>query len=152
MKTLGVPLVPSWRAYERPGGRSASDAREKHLLIPTTTMNSPPEPGSPSPTTPSSGSPPPDELQLPSTGNTQELDADTPRSFASQSKKSGRTGMLRGLRLRKKEDPLISIGGKQERERGAPLSATSSWVEGTQRAMKEELVDQGVVDHLKRSK
>ena len=112
-------------------------------------MNSPPEPGSPSPTTPSSGSPPPDELQLPSAGNTQEFDTDTSRLFQSQSKKSSRTGVLRSLRLRKKEDTLTSVGGKQER--GAPLSATSSWVEGTQRAMKEELVDQVVADQLKRS-
>jgi len=112
-------------------------------------MNSPPEPGSPSPTTPSSGSPPPDELQLPSGGNTQELDADTSRFFSSQPKKSTRTaGVLRGLKLRKKEDISISVGGRQER--GAPLSATSSWVEGTQRAMKEELVDQIVADQLKR--
>ncbi|KAF9779167.1 hypothetical protein BJ322DRAFT_1088940 [Thelephora terrestris] len=110
-------------------------------------MNSPPEPGSPSPTTPSSGSPPPDELQLPSAGNTQELE-DTSRFFASQSKKPSRTGFLRGLKLRKKEDTAASGSGKQER--GAPLSATSSWVEGTQRAMKEELVDQALVDHLKR--
>ena len=57
--------------------------------------------------------------------------------------------MLRGLKLRKKEDTLITVGGKQER--GPPLSATSSWVEGTQRAMKEELVDQPFADHLKRS-
>ena len=113
-------------------------------------MNSPPEPGSPSPTTPSSGSPPPDELQLPSAGNTQDPDADASRFFSSQSKKNTRTGFLRGFKLRKKEDPAVSVSGKQER--GAPLSATSSWVEGTQRAMKEELVDQGVVDHLKRSK
>ena len=113
-------------------------------------MNSPPEPGSPSPTTPSSGSPPPDELQLPSTGNTQELDTETSRFFNSQSKRSTRTGVLRGLKLRKKEDTVTSVGGKQER--GAPLSATSSWVEGTQRAMKEELVDQAVADQLKRSR
>lgn len=45
---------------------------------------------------------------------------------------------------------MISVSGKQER--GAPLSATSSWVEGTQRVMKEELVDQAVADQLKRSK
>jgi len=45
---------------------------------------------------------------------------------------------------------LISASGKQER--GAPMSATSNWVEGTQRAMKEELVDQAVADQLKRSK
>jgi len=57
--------------------------------------------------------------------------------------------MLRGLKLRKKEDTVISVGGKQER--GAPMNATSSWVEGTQRAMKEELVDQAVADHLRRS-
>ena len=44
---------------------------------------------------------------------------------------------------------MITIGGKQER--GGPLGATSSWVEGTQRAMKEELVDQPFADHLKRS-
>ena len=31
------------------------------------------------------------------------------------------------------------------------MGATSSWVEGTQRAMKEELVDQIVADQLKRS-
>ncbi|KAF9653357.1 hypothetical protein BDM02DRAFT_3107974 [Thelephora ganbajun] len=111
-------------------------------------MNSPPEPGSPSPTTPSSGSPPPDELQLPSIGNTQEPDTDTSRFFNSQSKRSARTGVLRSLKPRKKEDTIISTGGKQER--GAPLSATSSWVEGTQRTMKEELVDQGVADQLKR--
>ena len=113
-------------------------------------MNSPPEPGSPSPTTPSSGSPPPDELQLPSAGNIQELDTDTSRFFNPQSKRTTRTGVLRSLKLRKKEDTLTSVGGKQER--GAPLSATSSWVEGTQRAMKEELVDQAVADQLKRSK
>jgi hypothetical protein len=57
--------------------------------------------------------------------------------------------VLRSLKLRKKEDTLMTVGGKQER--GAPLSATSSWVEGTQRAMKEELVDQPFADHLKRS-
>jgi hypothetical protein len=109
-------------------------------------MNSPPEPGSPSPTTPSSGSPPPDELQLPSTANTQELDTDPSRFFNSQSKRTTRTGtgLLRSLKLRKKEDTLTSVGGRQER--GAPLSATSSWVEGTQRAMKEELVDQAIAD------
>lgn len=112
-------------------------------------MNSPPEPGSPSPTTPSSGSPPPDELQLPSAGNTQELDADTSRFF-SRSKKSTRTGFLRGFKLRKEEDAGVSVGGKQER--GAPFSVTSTWVEGTQRTMKEELVDQVVVDNLKRSR
>lgn len=114
-------------------------------------MNSPPEPGSPSPTTPSSGSPPPDELQLPSAGNTQELDADTSRFFNPQPKRSTRAdGVLRKLKLRKKDDTSVSVGGKQER--GAPMSATSSWVEGTQRAMKEELVDQAVADQLKRSK
>lgn len=75
---------------------------------------------------------------------------DPSRYFNSQSKKTTRTGILRGLRLRKKEETLISVGGKQER--GAPLSATSNWVEGTQRAMKEELVDQAVVDQLKRSR
>ena len=111
-------------------------------------MNSPPEPGSPSPTTPSSGSPPPDELQLPSGGNTQELDTDTSHFFSSQSKRT--TRFLRGLKLRKKEDTAPSAGGKQER--GAPLVSTSTWVEGTQRAMKEELVDQAVADQLKRSK
>ena len=114
-------------------------------------MNSPPEPGSPSPTTPSSGSPPPDELQLPHAGNIQELDADTSRFFTSQPKRTTRaTGFLRNLKLRKKEDAAVSGGGKQER--GAPLVATSTWVEGTQRAMKEELVDQTVADQLKRSK
>lgn len=113
-------------------------------------MNSPPEPGSPSPTTPSSGSPPPDELQLPSVGNTQEPETETSRFFGFHSKRSGRTGgVLRSLKLRKKEDTIVSTGGKQER--GGPSSATSSWVEGTQRAMKEELVDQGVADLLKRS-
>ena len=111
-------------------------------------MNSPPEPGSPSPTTPSSGSPPPDELQLPSGGNTQEPDADASRFFGSQSKRSTRTGVLRSLKLRKKEDTVISSG---KQERGGPLGATSSWVEGTQRAMKEELVDQAVADQFKRS-
>lgn len=35
----------------------------EHPLKPTTTMNSPTEPGSPSPSTPSSGSPPPDEIE-----------------------------------------------------------------------------------------
>jgi hypothetical protein len=115
-------------------------------------MNSPPEPGSPSPTTPSSGSPPPDELQLPSAGNTQEADADTSRFFNAQSKKpAGRaSNFLRGLKLRKKDENTVSVGGKQER--GGPSSATSSWVEGTQRAMKEELVDQAMADQLKRSK
>jgi hypothetical protein len=113
-------------------------------------MNSPPEPGSPSPTTPSSGSPPPDELQLPSASNTQELDTHTSHFLGPHSKKPSRTaGVLRSLKLRKKEDTIISVGGRQER--GVPLSATSSWVEGTQRAMKEELVDQAVVDQLKRS-
>jgi len=112
-------------------------------------MNSPPEPGSPSPTTPSSGSPPPDELQLPSTEHTQEADASL---FAtSQSKKATRTGFLRGLKLRKKDDTKISTGGGGKQERGSLVGATSSWVEGTQRAMKEELVDQNVADQLKRS-
>ena len=114
-------------------------------------MNSPPEPGSPSPTTPSSGSPPPDELQLPTAGNTQELDTDVSRIITSQPKRTSRAGgLLRNLKLRKKEDTIISVGGKQER--GAPSTATSSWVEGTQRAMKEELVDQVLADQLKRSK
>ena len=113
-------------------------------------MNSPPEPGSPSPTTPSSGSPPPDELQLPSAEHTQE--ADTSPFSTSQSKKSTRAGgFLRGLKLRKKEDTKISIGGGGKQERGSLVGATSSWVEGTQRAMKEELVDQNVADQLKRS-
>ena len=113
-------------------------------------MNSPPEPGSPSPTTPSSGSPPPEELQLPSAGNTQEADTDTSRFFAAQPKKSTRTGLLRGLKLWKKDEPTTSVSGKQER--GASSGATLTWVEGTQRTMKEELVDQAMADHLKRSK
>ena len=112
-------------------------------------MNSPPEPGSPSPTTPSSGSPPPDELQLPSAENTQEPDASP--FFTLQSKRSTRTAVLRKLKLRKKEDTIISVGGGGKQERGGPVGATSSWVEGTQRAMKEELVDQIVADQLKRS-
>jgi hypothetical protein len=112
-------------------------------------MNSPPEPGSPSPTTPSSGSPPPDELQLPSAGNTQELDTDTSHFFPQSKRTTRATAFLRGLKLRKKEDATSSGSGKQER--GAPLVSTSNWVEGTQRAMKEELVDQAVADQLKRS-
>ena len=113
-------------------------------------MNSPLEPGSPSPTTPSSGSPPPDELQLPSAGNTQELNTDTSHFFSQSKKNTPRTGFLRGLKLRKKEDTTASVGGKQERE--VPLVSTSTWVEGTQWAMKEELVDQAMADLLKRSK
>ena len=113
-------------------------------------MNSPPEPGSTSPTTPSSGSPPPDELQLPSTGNIQGLGTDTSRPIASQPKKPSRAaGLLRSLKLRKKEDAVIPVGGKQEL--GAPSTGTSSWVEGTQRAMKEELIDQATVNKLRRS-
>src|SRR5882762_6173199 len=99
-------------------------------------MNSPPEPGSSSPTTPSSGSPPPDELQLPHAENTQEPDTDRSHFFSSQPKRAARaTGFLRGLKLRKKEDTTASVAGKQER--GSPSVATSNWVEGTQRAIKE---------------
>ena len=113
-------------------------------------MNSPPEPGSPSPTTPSSGSPPPEEVQFPS-GDTQDPDTDISRFSASQSsKKTTGTGFLSGLQLWKKDDATVSVGGKAARR--APLVATSTWVEGTQRGMKEELVDQAVADQLKRSK
>ena len=122
---------------------------EKSGLVSYTTMNSPPEPGSSSPTTPSSGTPPPDEIQLLPPEDTRGLDADPSHFFPSQTKKPTRTSFLRGLKLRKKEDTTASVGGKQER--GAPLVATSTWVEGTQRAMKEELVDQAVADQLKRS-
>ena len=59
--------------------------------------------------------------------------------------------MLRKLMSRKKEDTATSTGGGGKQDRGGPVSATSSWVEGTQRAMKEELVDQIVADQLKRS-
>lgn len=71
------------------------------------------------------------------------------RFSTSQQKRTNRSGFLRGFKLRKKEDTIASTSGKQER--GAPLSATATWVEGTQRVVKEELVDQSVVDHLKRS-
>lgn len=151
-KSWRSPERTIWSAVivEKRRSNARSTLLRTSLDLPTHTMNSPPEPGSPSPTTPSSGSPPPDELQLPSAGNTQELDTDTSRFFPSQSKRTTRTGgMLRSLKLRKKEDTIISVGGKQER--GVPSSATSSWVEGTQRAMKEELVDQAVADQLKRS-
>ena len=139
--------------YQFRGYRRATEAQTtlSHLKLDlvTTVMNSPPEPGSPSPTTPSSGSPPPDELQLPSAGNTQEPETDTSRFFGFKSKRTSRTSaVLRSLKLRK-EDTSTSTSGKQER--GGPLGATSSWVEGTQRAMKEELVDQVVADLLKRS-
>ena len=112
-------------------------------------MNSPPEPGSPSPTTPSSGSPPPDEPQLLPTENTQEPDASP--SVDPRSKRTLRTGVLRKLMSRKKEDTLVPTGGNGKQERRGPMSTTLSWVEGTQRAMKEELVNQIVVDKLKRS-
>ena len=66
------------------------------------------------------------------------------------SKKTTRPGFLSGLKLWKKEDATISVGGKEVRR--APLVATLTWVEGTQRGMKEELADRAVADQLKRSK
>ena len=58
------------------------------------------------------------------------------RPAASQSKIVTRTGFLRGPKLRQKEEAIVSVGG--EFECGAPLVATSTWVEDTPRAMKED--------------
>ena len=84
------------------------------------------------------------KVQLPS-GNTQDPDSDVPRISASQpSKKTTRTGFLSGLKLWKKEDATVSVGGKEVE---GSLIATWTWIEGRQRRMKEELVrDQAVAD------
>lgn len=52
--------------------------------------------------------------------------------------------------MSRKGGTAISFGGGGKQDRGGPVSATSSWVEGTQGVMKKELVDQIVADQLER--
>ena len=131
-----VCFIPSARSTSHD-----SDLRELHSRS-ATTMNSPPEPDSPLSITPSSA-------LTPQTGPTS-VSREHPAawSLTSQLKKTTRTSVLHKLNLRK-EDMMVSIGEGGKQERGGLASATSSLMEGTQRAMGEELVDPIVASQLK---
>lgn len=125
-----------------------------------TTMDSPTEPGSPSPSTPSSGSPPPDELeqmQAISRGNT--LLGKFTNSFsggsssASPSKRRLPGGSsfaaasnTRDTKSRRREDTGSS--GRDKDRRGG--GDREGWGDGKGRKDKDELVDGTLVAHLRR--
>ncbi|KII90836.1 hypothetical protein PLICRDRAFT_174197 [Plicaturopsis crispa FD-325 SS-3] len=107
-------------------------------------MNSPTEPGSPSPSTPSSGTPPPDEPQYiptaPSSSQTREAPTAPKRrlpagaSFAAAS-------TMRDAKTRRREE-----GGSRRGGGGAAWEGK----EGGRRGDKEELVDGQLVDYLRK--
>lgn len=122
-----------------------------------TVMNSPLEPGSSSPSTPSSGSPPPDEVEQ---AQASSRNATTAAKLASAiattagpSKRRlpnsgfGAASNTRDAKSRKRED----FGGGRERgerdKRGG--GDREGWVDGKGRRDKDELVDGGLVEHLR---
>ncbi|KAG9226542.1 hypothetical protein CCMSSC00406_0005791 [Pleurotus cornucopiae] len=121
-------------------------------------MNSPPEPASPSTSTPSSGSPPPEEItfQVPESQSSSSFAAGVGQllsNFVGGSSNSGPAGASSKRRLpaggsfgnassrdpksRRRDDPRKYGSG------GGP-----NWAEGPKRE-KEDLVDQHVVDLLR---
>jgi hypothetical protein len=118
-------------------------------------MNSPPDPGSPSPSTPSSGSPPPDEIQYTqqhagaSTGAASQLSHITSQisSFI------GGGPSKRRLPGGSSYGPASNTRDSKSRRREDPRRAGSGngWGEGTEvKRDKDELVDIAVVERLKK--
>src|ERR1700734_3789767 len=125
-------------------------------------MNSPTEPGSPSPSTPSSGSPPPDEIeqiQADSRGGSilgKFAHSLTSGSSSSPSKRRlpGGSGFAaasntRDAKTRRREDGMGMGGGGRDRDRRG--GDREAWQEGKGRKDKDELVDGALVEHLRRS-
>lgn len=123
-------------------------------------MNSPTEPGSPSPSTPSSGSPPPDELEQIQTSRGGSILGKFTNSFtggnssASPSKRRLPGGSsfaaasnTRDAKTRRKEDGMGMRDRDSLRER---RSGGDGWADGKSRKDKDELVDGALVEHLRK--
>lgn len=123
-------------------------------------MNSPTEPGSPSPSTPSSGSPPPDELEQIQANNRgasilgKFANSFTgPSSSASPSKRRlpggsgfGAASNTRDAKTRRREDGMGGSGRDRDRRGGGDRDG---W-DGKGRKDKDELVDGSLVELLRR--
>ncbi|KIM89527.1 hypothetical protein PILCRDRAFT_813459 [Piloderma croceum F 1598] len=126
-------------------------------------MNSPTEPGSPSPSTPSSGSPPPDELeQIQASNRGPSILGKFTNSFtggasssASPSKRRlpggssfGAASNTRDAKTRRREDGMGTGGSGRDRDRRSG-GDREGW-DGKGRKDKDELVDGSLVEILRR--
>jgi hypothetical protein len=105
-------------------------------------MNSPPDPGSPSPTTPSSGSPPPDEYPLPPSSSQIEQTSMFLSSPTSGKRTRNAPTSSRDAKTRRRDDPGQSSTGRR-----AGHGYGRSQESGRQ---KDDLVDSQLVEILKR--
>ncbi|KAF8891368.1 hypothetical protein BD779DRAFT_1514873 [Infundibulicybe gibba] len=107
-------------------------------------MNSPLEPGSPSPSTPSSGSPPPEEVNpQASSGGASHL-----LNLASQV-----TSSLSGASSKRRlggSGPSASTSNRDPKSRRRGESNRGGWDIGKDSGKKEDLVDSSLVDQLRK--
>lgn len=121
-------------------------------------MNSPPDPGSPSLSTPSSGSPPPEEINTQASGSAsaQFLNTITDRlssTFAGGSSKRRLPGGSGYGASSSNRDPKSRRRGDTGRAQGGDRGGGgSTWetAKDTNRREKDDLVDNSVVEYLRK--
>ncbi|KAF9469388.1 hypothetical protein BDZ94DRAFT_1244331 [Collybia nuda] len=121
-------------------------------------MNSPPEPGSPSLSTPSSGSPPPEEINAQASGSTSThlmntITSHLTSTFSGSSSKRRLPGGSGYGASSSNRDPKTRRRGDTGRGQGGDRSGGgSNWDNSkeTGRREKDDLVDNGIVEFLRK--
>lgn len=117
-------------------------------------MNSPPDPGSPSPSTPSSGSPPPEEATQPSNpSGFLNIARDLTQSFAGGASKRRLPGGPSFGASSSNRDPKSRRRGDSARNAGTGGANTAAWdAKGESKREERELVDTHIVEYLRKGK
>lgn len=111
-----------------------------------------PEPGSPAASTPSSGSPPPDEFPEESQSKTSSwastlTNALNPRALAPGKRRQPPAGGSAGSSVRDAKTRRRDEGNVRKQSSGP---GGSGWVEGKQKGDKEELLDMALAERLRK--